>query len=102
MRTVLVWIIYGIMPQSPGVLRTLLGAVAMVAWLVGVMYLSVLWRNRLDTATGVFIQWVEDVCLGRRGLVVRTGREMGSGGSGVVAPKHENGVGGWREKKSPV
>jgi hypothetical protein len=78
----------------------LLGAVAMVGWLAGVMFLSVLWRDRLDVAAGVFTQWVEEVCLGKKKLVRVVKREMSS--NGVNVTKHENGVGAWKEKQSPV
>jgi hypothetical protein len=100
MRTVLVWIIYGIIPQSPWALRMLLGAIGMVSWLAGVMFLSVLWRDRLDAAAGVFTQWVEEVCLGKKSLMGSVRRDTSS--MRVDVTKAENGVGVWKGKLSPV
>jgi hypothetical protein len=80
----------------------LLGGIGMVGWLAGVMYLSVLWRDRLDAAAGVFTQWVEEVCLGKKNLMGSVRRDTNSMRVHVDVTKAENVLGVWKEKLSPV
>jgi len=92
MRSVLVWIVHGLIPQSEegwrrisnqhettlesagyafpiGLSFSFLTAsatvIAFVLWLGLVMYLSKLWRDHIDGYCARFTQWIEDVMLGK-------------------------------------
>ena len=88
MRSVLVWIIYGLIPDSGGIVRrlsdygytsdgdtefvegksvfwSLVTLVAMAGWFGLLTFLSVLWKDRLDGYFLRFAQWGEEIMLGR-------------------------------------
>lgn len=84
MRSVLVWVIYGVIPESGGLVRraselegvsveksilwTIITAVVMVLWLGLVILLSALWRDRLDGLFVKFSKWAEEVMCGAKPL----------------------------------
>jgi hypothetical protein len=84
MRSLLVWVVYGLIPNSGGFVRresdweadapakslfwTLVTILAMLAWLVLLMYLSVVWNQRLDVHFVTFSQWGEQIMLGKKNL----------------------------------
>ena len=65
MRSVLVWVIYGIIPAGPPVIRYLLNTAAFLGYLGLVTWLSVLWRDKIDSACVSITQWVEKVMVGK-------------------------------------
>jgi len=88
MRSVLVWVIYGLIPDSGGIVRrlsdygytsdgdtefeagksvfwSLVTLVAMAGWFGLLTVLSVLWKDRLDGYFLRFAQWGEEIMLGR-------------------------------------
>lgn len=69
MRTVLVWVVYGLIPESPWLIRAVLNTIAFVVWMTLLTYLSVLWRDKVDVSTGVFTQWVEDIMVGKKTIL---------------------------------
>jgi len=67
MRSVLVWVVYGLIPLPPeGQARQTVLVIAFGLWLVLLIYLSVVWRDRLDGASVVFTKWAEEVMLGKK------------------------------------
>lgn len=66
MRSVLVWVIHGIIPKGPLLLRYLLNTAAFLGYFATVTWLSVLWRDRIDSACVLITQWVEEVMVGKR------------------------------------
>jgi hypothetical protein len=85
MRSLLVWLVYGLIPDSSGfsrresdytdqpvpksILWSFITAMAMAMWLVLLMYLSVVWRDRLDCYFMAFAKWGEDVMLGKKPFI---------------------------------
>src|SRR5579859_6592629 len=61
MRSVLVWVVHGMIPKGPLLLRYLLNTAAFLGYLGMVTWLSVLWRDRIDSACIWITQWVEEV-----------------------------------------
>jgi peptidoglycan/LPS O-acetylase OafA/YrhL len=88
MRSVLVWVIYGMVPEGPLFLRYFLNAAAFVGYLGMVTWLSVLWRDRIDSACVLITQWVEEVVVGKKTIIGSIsglrGQEMVGNGNGVV------------------
>jgi len=85
MRSVLVWVIYGMIPDSGGIVRRLsdygsetgneksifwsfITVLAIGLWFGLLTVLSVLWKDRLDVYFLKFSQWGEEIMLGRKGL----------------------------------
>jgi len=71
MRSLLAWVIYGgLIPQSAETwfIRYILQTIAFSAWLGLLVYLSKLWRDRLDVWCIWFAQWAEEVLLGKQDL----------------------------------
>ena len=66
MRSVLVWVIHGLIPEGPLLLRYLLNTAAFLGYLGMVSWLSVLWRDRIDSACVLITQWVEEVMVGKK------------------------------------
>jgi hypothetical protein len=85
MRSLLVWVIYAVIPESGGLVRrpidfsgepvekslmwTLVTALAMLSWLGLLVYLSVLWRDRLDGHFMAMARWGEEAMLGKKSLL---------------------------------
>ena len=44
----------------------MLNTIAFLAWFALLMFLSTVWRDRVDSSCIVFTQWVEDVMLGKK------------------------------------
>lgn len=78
MRSVLVWVFYGIIPAGPPLIRYLLNTAAFLGYLGLVTWLSVLWRDRVDSACVLITQWVEQVMVGKR-TVLGDLRNRGAG-----------------------
>ena len=83
MRSVLVWVIYGLIPDSGGIVRrmndygpnsetsifwSVVTVVAMGLWFALLTVLSVLWRDKLDGYFLKFSQCGEEVMLGKKDL----------------------------------
>jgi hypothetical protein len=68
MRSVLVWVVYGLISLPEGQTRRIVVTVVFGLWMGLLIYLSVLWRDRLDGACVVFTKWAEDVMLGKNHL----------------------------------
>jgi hypothetical protein len=85
MRSVLVWIVYGLIPESGGFVRrmndyeaervpkslfwTIITIVAIGLWFVLLTVLSKLWRDKLDPHFMKFAQYGEEVMMGKRRIV---------------------------------
>ena len=86
MRSVLTWAVYGFIPESGGLARrlsewdenppaksafwTMITAVTYGAWGLLLVYLSVLWRDKLDGHFVKISSVAEDVMLGKRSAIV--------------------------------
>jgi hypothetical protein len=84
MRSVLVWVIYGIIPQEPITIRYLLNSVAFLGYLGLVTWLSILWRDNIDSRCSSVAQEVEHILLGKKTMMetlssVRIGMTMKEG-----------------------
>ena len=83
MRSTLVWIIYGFLPETEGWVRRvgghgqlsehrfrliwdILNSIIFILWMFPLVYLSKLWRDRVDPVCIKFAQWGEQVLLGKR------------------------------------
>ena len=91
-RSILAWVIFGLIPKSGGLVhipgdrdgvpieQSIVWAIVTVLvfffWLVLLMYLSVLWRDRLDQSFIAFAQWAEEVMLGKKVLLSSNGRSL--------------------------
>jgi hypothetical protein len=81
MRSVLVWVIYGLIPESDGIVArrsdfegtrppismfwSLIVIMTFTSWLGLVIYLSTLWRDKLDGWFVWFSGWMEDLMVGK-------------------------------------
>ena len=83
------WMVYGLIPQGDGlvgrwrefeddwvpswtaavIMQAILDAAMLVLWLALVMYLSTLWRDRLDVWCVKASMWGEEVLLGKRTVI---------------------------------
>jgi hypothetical protein len=109
MRSLLAWVVYGLIPNSGGlvwrpdddgegateksIVWTIVTVLACVSWLGLLMYLSTVWRDRLDPSFIAFAQFAEEVMLGKKTLfgpssVIRykvaswATEKLGNGGEG--------------------
>ena len=101
MRSLLVWVIYGMIPSTPGIIRYSLNTIAFIGYLALVTHLSVLWNTYIDTACGKFTQWLEEVMLGRKTLL-GTIIEMQDRGVFPGAAKWESNIANGLEKGQPL
>jgi peptidoglycan/LPS O-acetylase OafA/YrhL len=69
MRTVLVWIIHGFIPQTLGFMTYVYNAIGMIVWMALLIRVSMFWRDRIDGWCAVFTEWIEDVMLGKKSLM---------------------------------
>jgi peptidoglycan/LPS O-acetylase OafA/YrhL len=83
MRSILVWVVFGLLPSSVPerwipigsnpqriipVLSASMTLIAFGSWLALLMYLSTLWRDRVDRLSVTFAQWAEEAMLGQKSL----------------------------------
>lgn len=84
LRSTLVWIIYGILPETESWVRRvggngqqlsqqrfqliwdIINTIIFVLWMIPLVYLSKMWRDRVDPVCIKFAQWGEEVLLGKR------------------------------------
>jgi hypothetical protein len=115
MRSLLAWVVYGLIPDSTGlvgrvsdyeedrvpksILWSMVTAITMASWLALVMYLSVLWRDRLDPLFGTAAQWVENVMLGKKSLL--EGFAIRYNGVQLTLNGNSDEKRVWREKNDP-
>jgi hypothetical protein len=85
MRSVLVWVVFGIIPEGPWILRYFFMTVAFSGYFAMVTYFSVLWRDRIDSACAAVTQFIESVMVGKKTF------------SGVF-----EGIGNWRNGSADV
>lgn len=85
MRSVLVWIVFGIIPEGPWPLRYIFMTCAFAAYFALVTYLSVLWRDIIDPACAAATQFIESVMVGKKtiagvllGFLTRGNSDSGS------------------------
>lgn len=75
-------------PEGPLLVRYLLNAAAFLGYLGMVTWLSVLWRDRIDSACILITQWVEEVMAGKKTILGSisglTGRGVEMKGNGVA------------------
>jgi peptidoglycan/LPS O-acetylase OafA/YrhL len=73
MRSVLVWVVFGLLPPAPEgtgwYIWALLRLVAFVSWFAFITYLSMLWRDRVDKISMHAAQWSEEYMLGKNSFV---------------------------------
>jgi peptidoglycan/LPS O-acetylase OafA/YrhL len=85
MRSFATWVMYGLLPSAPGLIarygvgRPPIGFQVIIGGLVDVlalsgclallMYLSTVWRDRLDSLCVSFAWWVEQVMTGKKSLL---------------------------------
>jgi hypothetical protein len=85
MRSVLVWVVYGLIPESGGFVRrlsdydaetipkstfwTIVTIIAIGLWFVLLTLLSTLWRDKLDGHFVTFAQYGEEVMMGKKQLL---------------------------------
>ena len=100
-RSTLVWILYGILPESEGWVRRvgghgqevseqrfrliwdIINSIIFVLWMIPLVYLSKLWRDHVDPVCVKFAQWGEQVLLGKREFS-RTVTAIGHGAVNLV------------------
>lgn len=85
MRSVLVWVIFGFIPEGPRPLRYVLMTASFAAYFGLVTVLSILWRDIIDPACANITAYIESVMVGKKtfgGLfsVVRSWRGPKSNG----------------------
>jgi peptidoglycan/LPS O-acetylase OafA/YrhL len=70
MRSVLVWVVHGVLPQSSEeagwLIWVFLRTLAYVSWIALVIFISTVWRDNVDTFAMTAAQWSEEVVLGQR------------------------------------
>jgi hypothetical protein len=70
MRSVLVSVIFGVLPPSPEgtgwYIWSLMRLAAFLSWFAMITYLSMLWRNRIDKISMHAAQWSEEYMLGKK------------------------------------
>lgn len=67
MRSVLTWIVYGFLPSTAERwMRIIVTGFALILGMALLIYVSVLWRDRLDTQCIVFAKWAEDVVMDKK------------------------------------
>ena len=69
MRSVLVWVVYGIIPEEAKAVRFLLQTAAFLGYLGLVTWLSVIWRNSIDSFCVSITQWIEEVMVGKKTII---------------------------------
>jgi hypothetical protein len=85
MRSVLVWVVYGLIPESGGfvsrlsdyegetvpksIFWTIVTIVAIGLWFVLLTVLSTLWRDKLDGHFVTFAQYGEEAMMGKKRLL---------------------------------
>lgn len=83
-RTILAWIIYGIIPESGrlamrpesgvpfqrSILWTLVTVVVLCLWAALLLYICTLWRDNVDKWFGNFAEMAEEIVTGKRTVVV--------------------------------
>ena len=73
MRSVLVWLVYGLLPQSAEdvswILFVTFRTIAFILFIAMVTFISTLWRDHIDTWSMFLAQWAEEVALGKRGAL---------------------------------
>ena len=78
MRSILAWAIHRILPEmEAGWFRTIVWTATFCVWLGLLVYLSVLWKDRVDGISIVWAKWAEEAVLDPEvlsGLFFRTTR----------------------------
>jgi peptidoglycan/LPS O-acetylase OafA/YrhL len=69
MRSLLVWVVYGMIPESPVVVRYTLNWIAFLAYFALIIYLSVEWNRVIDSRCGKFTAWLEDIMVGKKSVL---------------------------------
>jgi peptidoglycan/LPS O-acetylase OafA/YrhL len=71
LRTILAWVVFGLIPNVFGeavgiikVISVVLTFLAYVLWMVFLVYLSTVWKNRVDTACILVANWAEQILTG--------------------------------------
>lgn len=70
MRSVLVWVVHGVLPQSSEevgwLIWVFLRTLAYVSWIALVIFISTVWRDKIDKLAMIVAQRSEEVVLGHR------------------------------------
>ena len=71
MRSLLSWVIYGLIPQSEErwLITYCFNTIGFGLWITFISYLATLWRDRLDVAVIAWTQYIEEVALGKKPLI---------------------------------
>lgn len=71
MRSVLTWIVFGLIPSSEEqwLISTVLKLIAFPLWFAGVTYFSMMWSSKLDGWAGWFAQWTEEIMMGKNSFL---------------------------------
>lgn len=106
-RSILVWVIYGFIPDSGGLVArpsddneslvpkssfwTFITVLVFPTWLAMVIYLSTLWRDHLDGYFVKFSQFIEEILVGKKTLFESTGTFLSAEGFKIGMPNgHQN------------
>jgi hypothetical protein len=75
LRTILAWVVFGLIPSTFGEAVGIMKAIAVVLttltyvlWTVLLLYLSTLWRDRVDKACILIVNWAEQTLMGKMAL----------------------------------
>jgi hypothetical protein len=68
MRSVLTWVVFGVLPSSEDqwFISTALKLIVFPLWFAGVVFFSKIWSIKLDGWAGSVAQWAEDVMMGKK------------------------------------
>jgi peptidoglycan/LPS O-acetylase OafA/YrhL len=66
MRSVLVWVVVGFIPDGPWPLRYVLMTASFAAYFAMVVFLSILWRDIIDPACATITAYIEAVMVGTK------------------------------------
>lgn len=84
MRSVLVWVVFGFIPEGPWPLRYVLMTAAFAAYFAMVTFFSILWRDIIDPACASITAYIEAVMVGKK--------SFGGLLSGVPTWRRANGI----------
>jgi len=103
MRSVLCWAIYGLIPQSGGLVTrpgepvpisliwTLITVAVFAGWGVMILYLSVLWRDKLDGLFVLLAHMIEEIFVGKKNFGGSYGDDLVERGRNLLSFRNQNG-----------
>ena len=66
MRSVIVWVVFGFIPEGPWLLRYVLMTTSFAAYFAMVTFLSMLWRDIIDPVCATVTAYIDSVMVGKK------------------------------------